>query len=90
MLVLMPAGDCLYTDTGEYDLAIANFTRVIDLDPENAVAYNSRGIAHDTTGEYDLALADYTEALRLDPDYTYAYNNRGITYYAQGEYELAN
>ena len=41
--------------------------RAIRLDPENAGAFNNRGIAWYDKKEYDKAIADYNEAIRLDP-----------------------
>ena len=70
-------------DKGEYDLAIAEYTKAIELDPENAVAYNGRGDVYYDKGELALAIADYTQAIKLDPQYAVAYYNRGNAYKAQ-------
>ncbi|MDR1898454.1 MAG: tetratricopeptide repeat protein [Treponema sp.] len=72
-----------------YDRAVADFSRAIRLDPNDAKAYNSRGVAYDSKGEYDRAIADYNQAIRLDPNNASAYNNRGNAYYAKGEYDRA-
>ena len=61
----------------EYDKAIADYGEAIRLDPKDAFAYNSRGLAWYSKKEYDKAIADYDEAIRLKPDFAVAYYNRG-------------
>ncbi|NQT07283.1 MAG: tetratricopeptide repeat protein, partial [Candidatus Omnitrophica bacterium] len=66
-------------DLGEYDEAIENFTRAIELDPEvPPVAYNNRAIVYMKIGEYKKALEDFTRALELDPDDKMVQRNLGI------------
>ena len=43
-----------------------DFTRVIEIDPDNANAYFNRGCCYDSIGELDLAISDYSVALELD------------------------
>ena len=76
-------------DKGEYDEAIDEFTKAIEIDPNYAEAYNNRGLAYYYTWEYDLAVADYDKAIEIDPDYADAYNNRGNAYADNGQYDLA-
>jgi tetratricopeptide (TPR) repeat protein len=52
---------------GGPDLAIADFTEAIRLDPHNPVAYGNRGNDYLATGQYPQAVADYSEAIRLEP-----------------------
>ena len=56
------AGDKL----GQFERAIADFTRVLELDPSNANAYLNRGSTHDSLGQHAKAAADYSKALDLD------------------------
>ncbi|GHU59519.1 hypothetical protein FACS1894133_6470 [Clostridia bacterium] len=79
----------LYGQVGEYDEAIANYTKAIELNPDYAMAYNSRGFAYRNLGEYDKAIADYTKAIELKPDYARAYFNRGYAFDDKGEYDKA-
>ena len=51
---------------GHYKEAIRDFTRVIEIDPDNANAYFNRGCCYDSVGELDLAISDYSVALELD------------------------
>lgn len=64
------------------DLAYADFTKAIELAPENAIFVVNRGNANVDLGKSDLALADYKEALRIDPRSSHAYAQRGILYNA--------
>ena len=60
---------------GDTDGAIANFTRAIRLDPNNADAYYERGLVRSLV-DAEAAIADYTQALRIDPKNIAAYSER--------------
>jgi tetratricopeptide (TPR) repeat protein/GTPase SAR1 family protein len=89
-------GDFHY-EQREYALAIADYTRAIDLNPKAMLYYLNRGVVYVRQGEYALAIADYTRAidLNLKKELFYKqrkavyYNNRGVMYARQGEYPLA-
>src|SRR5215467_8804804 len=53
-----------YLAKREYDRAIADLDRVIELDPNNANAFIARGNAYKSKSEPDRAIADYSEAIR--------------------------
>ena len=73
-----------FHNEGQYDMAIADFEKVIGLDPEDAGAYNSRGAAYAAKDQLDLAVADYGRALKLQPDHADALFNRGLNHEAGG------
>ncbi len=54
-----------YAKKREYDQAIADYDKAIDLDPKNAKALYQRGYVYDMKGERDRAMADYNQAMRL-------------------------
>lgn len=56
-----------YKPLGKLELAIADFDRAIELDPEYARAYYDRGSAYDARGEMARAIAEYERAQELDP-----------------------
>jgi tetratricopeptide (TPR) repeat protein len=64
---------------GDYDKAIADFTKAISLKNDYVFAYNNRGNVKYKQKKYDEAIADYDQAIKLDPSYGYAYLNRGIS-----------
>ena len=65
-----------YSDSDDYDKAIAHYTKAIELNSEYAVAYNNRGMLYGRRGEYARALEDFEQALRVDPSYSQAQRNR--------------
>ena len=76
-----------YGKKGQYDRAISDFTKAIEIDPRYAEAYNNRGIAYGKKGQYDRAISDYTKALKINPMFAGAYYNRGVAYYYKKEYD---
>ena len=79
----------VYEQKGNYEEAIKNFDRAIDLNPNDASAYGNRGTAYGQKGDYEEAIADYTQAIGLNPNDATAHYNRGITYGQKGDYEEA-
>ena len=77
------------SNNGDHDRAIAAFSEAIRLDPNYAMAFNNRGVAHVNKGDNDRAIADYTEAIRLDPKYALAFLNRGIAFGKKGDIDRA-
>ena len=65
---------------GDYDGDAAHFTRDIERDPSNHVAYQNRGVAHHLNDDYDKAIADFTRAIELDPNDSRSYELRSQTY----------
>ena len=64
--------------TGDYVGAIADYTKAIQLKPNDAVIYYNRGLAKDKLNQHFAAITDYDSAIHLKPDYVDAYNNRGL------------
>jgi TonB family protein len=67
------------------ELAIADLTQVIAIDPRFAAAYRSRGVAYGQQKEFDRALADFDHTLQIDPGDTKALTERRLAYDAKGE-----
>lgn len=78
-----------YDNKGEYDRAIADYNKALEINPRHAGAYNNRGLAYYSKGEYDHAIADYNKAIEINPRHAEAYNNRAVAYYYKGEYNKA-
>ncbi len=78
-----------YLEQGEYDKAIIDLSRVIELKRDYADGYYNRGLVYQKQGEYGRAVSDYSEAIIADPKYLKAYINRGQVYSANKEYEKA-
>jgi len=54
-----------YGEKGEYDLAIKDYSKAIELKPDYADAYYNRGLACVKKGEYDRAKEDFQRACEL-------------------------
>lgn len=78
-----------YLSKGDYDRAIADLDKAIQLGPGGADAYNNRGCARGNKRDYDLAIADFDKAIQLKPDLARAYFNRGYTNGLKVDHDLA-
>lgn len=74
---------------GNWNQAIDDYNKAIEVEPNYALIYNNRGLAHYNKGDYDKAIADFNQALQIDPNYADAYRNRGRAYYAKGNHDQA-
>src|SRR5262245_25679155 len=73
----------------EADFLIADYSKAIESDPNNATAYLGRGTAHLTTFDLDSAMADFTKAIELNPNDASAYINRSSAHYEKAEFDCA-
>jgi tetratricopeptide (TPR) repeat protein len=73
----------------QFGEAVTAFSRAIESDPDNAEAYNHRGVAWAYMGKIDQAIADYTKALEIKPELVGALNNRGSAFYQKGRLNQA-
>ena len=62
---------------GEYELAIANYNKAIELNPNFAEAHNNRGLANLWLLRFGDAIADCDKAIEIQPQYADAYHTRG-------------
>jgi len=58
-----------YVAAERWDEAIADLDKAIELKPDDAVAYESRGWAYEEKGELPKAIENYRRAAQLNPDY---------------------
>ena len=78
-----------YEAKGEYDRAIQDLDRAIQLKANYAEAYNNRGIAYEAKGEYDRAVQNYDQAIRLNPDDAEVQYNLATLYGKRGRLDQA-
>jgi tetratricopeptide (TPR) repeat protein len=64
-----------YVAAKRWDEAIADFTKAIELKPDDPVGYENRGWAYEEKGELDKAIENYRQATKLDPNYEAAREN---------------
>jgi tetratricopeptide (TPR) repeat protein len=79
----------VYYDKRNYDQAIEDYSKAIELNPQYADAYSNRGNAYYDKRNYDQAIEDYSKAIELNPQYAIAYYNRGNAYYNKRNYDQA-
>lgn len=68
-----------YHSSGQYELAIQNYNKAIQLNPNNSVYYKRRAYSYFELKKYEQAIKDFDKAIKIStwPDY---YNNRGEAY----------
>lgn len=69
---------------GEYELAVSDYNKAIELNPADAASYLNRGQAYSAKKSYDLAILDYDKTIQLDPKDSTAYLNRAGIYEQKG------
>lgn len=74
---------------GDFDDAITDFTKVINMKPDYAEAYVNRGVIHQSNGNIDSAITDFNKFISLKPTVYYGYINRGGAHYYKGDWEDA-
>ncbi len=79
----------IYYQKEDYDRAIEDYNKVIELNPNDAIAYKDRGLAYHYKKDYNLAIEDYNKAIELNPKFTEAYIIRGTVYDDLEDYDLA-
>ena len=57
----------VYSAKGQYDQAIAEFTKAAEISPRLPEIYNNRGLTYQAKGQYDQALSDFNKALGACP-----------------------
>jgi len=92
-----PSYDQLYVSRGvihrrlqQFDEAVADFSRAIELAPRAWQTYLYRGIVYtDDLDAHDLGIRDFRTVIALNPDNTDAVMNMGVAHYKAGRYEEA-
>lgn len=76
--------DC-YKEMGEYQKAIKDLTKAIEIAPDEEYFKVSRGDVYRNAGMYEKAIADYTACIEKDPLRGYYYYARGWSYELSGD-----
>lgn len=74
---------------GDFDAAIAEYRKVVELRPDFAQAHNNLGVALKRKGELDKAADSFNNALERQPDFGAALSNRGWIYAEQNRWSEA-
>eukprot|EP01123_Difflugia_compressa_P010919 TRINITY_DN4135_c0_g1_i1.p1 TRINITY_DN4135_c0_g1~~TRINITY_DN4135_c0_g1_i1.p1 ORF type:complete len:489 (-),score=111.29 TRINITY_DN4135_c0_g1_i1:210-1676(-) len=70
--------------SGDYDEAIVNYSKAIDLSP-SAIYYANRAACYAAQNLIDKSLQDCNKAIELDGTYAKGYFRRGSAYFALGK-----
>ena len=74
---------------GNFDAAIAEYKKVVQLRPDFPQAYNNLGVALKRKGELAQAAENFNEALERQPDFGAALSNRGWVFAEQNKWSDA-
>jgi tetratricopeptide (TPR) repeat protein len=74
---------------GDYDKALAEFSRAVELNPSYARAHYWRGVVLERIGDHARALMEFHQAIALDAERADAYIGRGDAYRQLGDYRMA-
>lgn len=71
---------------GDFNAAITDYTKAIELDPQNFSAFNNRGNVKQDKGDLKGAIVDYTTAAAINPRHATAHFNLGHAYQSKRDY----
>ncbi len=77
-----------HSDQGNYEIAIQNYNKAIELKPNFLDAYLKRGLAYHFMEKYNQAILNYNKAIELDSKNIIAYHYRAASFVFIGNYEL--
>ena len=69
----------------DYDSAIEQFNKVIEMDEKFVDAYTLRGNCYLALKKNDEAVKDFSKAIEIDPYNRGAFSNRSLAYKAMGK-----
>lgn len=73
----------------QYEKAIEDFTKAIDMAPDDMRVYTNRGLAYRMVKCYNEALEDFNKSLQLNPLWADTFYGRALTYYDIGNIKAA-
>ena len=87
-----------YSQLEQYQQAIADFNKAIEINPgleqpyyNRVIVYQDRGLAYLVLGQYQEAIADFNKVIEYElyEYYELGYVGRGTAYYKLGQYQQA-
>ena len=79
-----------FKGTENYEDAIEDYTKAIEIDPNYHFAYFNRARVKRELGDYQGAIDDYTKAIEIYPNKAYLYNYRAESKRKSGDNEGAD
>lgn len=78
-----------YSEKKQYDKALVDFNKAIELNSNYANSYMNRGNVYRNMGKHPEAIKDFNKALELDSENALTYLNRGNSYFSLGKNDSA-
>ena len=78
-----------YRNKLQFDQALADFAKALELNPKDADAVFESGVVYEWKKQKDEAIAQYSRAIALNPDLIGPYNMRGVAYASKGMHDQA-
>jgi len=78
-----------YNLTKQYDKAIVDFRKAIELNPKLGEAYNNLGLTYCDAGMLNESMQTLNDAIKIDPKMDKAYYNMGNTFAKAGDFNKA-
>jgi tetratricopeptide (TPR) repeat protein len=75
--------------SGEYEKSLSIFESAINVKPEYAEAWNSKGVALSSLGNYEEALEAFNKSIKIKRDNPNVWSNRGFTLIMLNRHEEA-
>jgi len=79
----------VYLSLSNYEKAIADFTKAIELEPNDTRVYTNRGLAYRMVKKLDRALEDFNKSENINPLWPDTFYGRSLTYYDLGNLRRA-
>ena len=74
---------------GEYDLAIVDYNKAVELNPKSVPAYFNRGRAFYFKRDFSSAIESYSKVIEMTPTDSIVFYNRGLSYEKMGSTQKA-
>ncbi len=78
-----------YITIKDYQGAIADFKKAIELNPSNEELYISMGASYRSFGNAEEAIKSFSQAIKVNPKSIAAFSERGYTYLVSKKYQEA-
>jgi serine/threonine-protein kinase len=79
----------LKENDGQYEEAVAEYQRAIEIEPTNSDAHRRLGQAYKANGQLDQAFTEFGRAVDLDRGYFKTYQDLGAFHFDKGDYSKA-
>ena len=77
------------TNENELDKALADFSKAVEIDPNQASGYRGLAHVHKHMRRFDKSIEAFSKAIEIDPNNASAYIERAIIYQDLGQYNKA-